>query len=76
MHGLIASIVETEILFSPDVESMEGAAFAYVCDQIKLDYIQLRSISNRVEERNKNNWNIPLAIKNLNQTLIEIIESI
>lgn len=76
VHGLTASIVETEILFSADIESMEGAAFAYVCQELKLDYIQMRSISNRVEERNKENWNIPLAIKNINESLSQLIHSL
>jgi futalosine hydrolase len=55
---------------------MEGAAFAYVCAKMKVNAIQIRSISNQVEPRNRNNWNIPLAIKNLNEVLGSLCEEI
>lgn len=76
VHGNQKSIDKTLIKFNPDIESMEGAAFFYVCQQMKVDHYQIRSISNKVEVRNKTKWNIPLAINNLNNTLIEIIESL
>ena len=57
-----------------EVESMEGAAFFYSCLQHKKPFMSIRGISNRVEIRNKDNWNIPLAIKNLNQDLIHILK--
>jgi len=60
--------------YAPDVESMEGAAFHYACLQEKIPFLQLRSISNYVEVRDKSKWNIPLAIKTLNETLIKYIE--
>ena len=52
---------------------MEGAAFFYICSGEKIPFLALRSISNRVEPRNKNNWNIPLALDNLSEKLKEII---
>jgi|SRR2546428_3020448 len=58
----------------PDVESMEGAAFFYVCLQEKIKFLQIRSISNYIEKRNRAKWNIPLAIKNLNEYLTLIYE--
>lgn len=60
-------------LFAPDVESMEGAAFLYSCLKKNLPCFQLRTISNYIEPRNLNNWNIPFAISNLNKQLLEII---
>ncbi|MDR0386058.1 MAG: futalosine hydrolase [Prevotellaceae bacterium] len=51
--------------FSPDIETMEGAAFFYVCLMENVPFIEIRSISNIVEPRDKSRWNIPLAIKNL-----------
>jgi futalosine hydrolase len=59
--------------FSPDIETMEGAAFFYICTGEKIPFLALRSISNRVEPRNKKNWNIPLALDNLSEKLKEII---
>jgi futalosine hydrolase len=55
--------------FNPDIESMEGAAFFYVCMVENVPFIEIRSISNMVEERNKTKWNIPLAIDNLTKAV-------
>jgi futalosine hydrolase len=60
-------------LFAPDVESMEGAAFLYSCLKKNLPCFQLRTISNYIEPRNLNNWDIPFAISYLNKHLLEII---
>jgi futalosine hydrolase len=62
--------------FNADIESMEGAAFHYVCLQQKIPFLQIRSISNRVGERNKDKWEIKKAIANLNDHLIQIIENL
>jgi futalosine hydrolase len=55
--------------FDPVVESMEGAALHYVCLQEKIPFLQLRSISNYIGERDKKKWNIKEAILNLNLNL-------
>jgi futalosine hydrolase len=39
-------------------------------------YIQLRSVSNYIEPRNRASWKIPLAVKNLNDTLINALNEI
>lgn len=62
--------------FSPQVESMEGAALHYVCLQEKIPFLQLRSISNAVGVRDKSQWNFPLAIEQLNATLQSVITQI
>ncbi|MEZ4887400.1 MAG: futalosine hydrolase [Chitinophagales bacterium] len=72
--GSESSIFDAKKLFHPQIESMEGAAFFYSCLMSKQPFVELRAISNFVEVRNKSKWNIPLAIKNLNQLLIEIIK--
>ncbi len=59
--------------FAPQLESMEGAAFHYVCLQQKLNFIQLRSISNAVGDRDKSRWRIKDAIVNLNTELEKIL---
>jgi futalosine hydrolase len=60
--------------FRADIETMEGAAFHYVCLQQKINFLQLRSISNRVGERDKSKWKLKTSIDNLNQELIKIID--
>jgi len=60
--------------YHPVVESLEGAAFHFVCLQENIPFIQLRAVSNYVGERDKSNWKMALAIKNLNVELSKIIE--
>jgi futalosine hydrolase len=62
--------------FSPDIETMEGAAFFYVCLMENIPFAEIRSISNKVESRDKSKWNIPLAIKNLSDKVNTYLESI
>jgi futalosine hydrolase len=61
--------------FNPATESMEGAALHYVCLMEKIPFIQLRSVSNYVGERNKKKWNMIDSIQNLNETLITLINN-
>ena len=58
------------------VESMEGAAFHYVCLQENVPFAQVRSISNYVIPRDKSQWQMKDAIINLNNWLIDFIESL
>ncbi|HUZ59010.1 MAG TPA: futalosine hydrolase [Hanamia sp.] len=60
--------------FAAEIESMEGAAFHYVCLQQKINFLQLRSISNTVGERDKAKWKIKSAIENLSHELLKIIK--
>jgi futalosine hydrolase len=76
VHGNDLSISQTQALFHPDIESMEGAAFYRSCERMNGSYFQVRSVSNYVEKRDKSKWNIPLAIANLNNELLAIIHQI
>ena len=58
------------------VESMEGGPLHYVCLQLGVPFLQLRSISNAVGVRDKTKWNIPLAIARLNEELIVLLEKL
>ncbi|HVT85107.1 MAG TPA: futalosine hydrolase [Chitinophagaceae bacterium] len=62
--------------FHPATESMEGAALHYVCLMEKIPFLQLRSISNYIGERNKKKWNMKESILNLNKSLIQLLESL
>jgi futalosine hydrolase len=59
--------------YNPVIESMEGAALHYICLQEKLSFLQLRSISNQVGERDKSKWKIKDAITNLNIEIHKIV---
>lgn len=75
-HGDNNSIEKIKQLFQPQVESMEGAAFLYACLLEGIPCLQIRAISNKIERRNKENWNIKLAIKNLTETMLKLLQTI
>ena len=76
VHGNSASIEKITQKFHPDIETMEGAAFFFACNHEKIPCIQIRAVSNYVERRNKKNWKIDMAIKNLNLFLHQFLDSI
>ena len=60
----------------PEVESMEGAAVYYCCSMEKLECVQIRAVSNYVENRNKESWEIELALANLADATLKFIENV
>jgi len=76
VHGNQVSIQKTVKKFRAEVETMEGAAFFFVCMKEGLPFFEIRSISNFVETRRVDNWNIPLAVENLRHTITGIFEEL
>lgn len=76
VHGKLESINAIKRRLNPDTESMEGFAFFYACRFFNIPFYQIRTVSNFVEPRNKSNWNIPLAVENLNSILIKAINEL
>lgn len=76
VHGNDASIKKVQASLNPQLESMEGAAFFYACQQANAKCMQIRAVSNYVEKRNRASWQIGLAIKNLNTFAIDLIDAI
>ena len=62
--------------FNAVTESMEGAALHYTCLMENVPFLQLRSMSNYIAERNKKNWNMKESIVNLNQELIQLVQNL
>jgi futalosine hydrolase len=62
-------------VFDPVTESMEGAALHYVCLMENVPFVQIRSISNYIGERNKKKWDMMDSIMNLNDSLMRIINT-
>ena len=60
-------------LFNADIETMEGAALHYICLQENIPFLQIRSVSNFVGERDKTKWKMKEAIENLNIELLKLI---
>jgi len=71
--GEASQIQERKQKFNVDIETMEGAAFFYVCAQKNVPAVQIRCVSNRVEPRDTSKWNIPIALSCLTETLARVI---
>lgn len=77
VHGHTPSIQQILTRYpGVQIESMEGAAVFYAASQAKTPALQIRAISNYVELRNRETWDIPRAIQNLNSWLTDFIRSI
>jgi futalosine hydrolase len=76
VHGNEASIKKVVDRLNPQLESMEGAAVFYSCKQMNIPCAQIRAVSNYVEKRNRDNWEIGLAIKNLNNFAVEFLDQL
>jgi futalosine hydrolase len=68
--------LQLEDAFDPQIETMEGAAMHYVCLQENIPFVQIRSISNYVGERDKQKWNVKTAFENLNTELAALIKGL
>ncbi len=76
VHGEENSIKKITERLNPQLESMEGAAFFYACKRSNTPSIQIRAVSNYVEKRNRENWKIGLAVKNLNDFAIDLLKKL
>lgn len=68
--------VELKKRFNAVCENMEGASIAHLCCLYKIPCIEIRGISNIVEERDTRKWDIRLAAENCQKALINFIEAV
>jgi futalosine hydrolase len=73
VHGTLDAEAGIRKRSLASIESMEGAAFYYVCEREGLHSLQLRAISNRVELRNRESWDIPLALDQLSAVVAKTL---
>jgi len=76
VHGTENSIRKAITRYDPDIETMENAAFFYACLKHQIPFLSVRAISNIVEPRNRNNWNIELALQNLEEKLRSVFKAV
>jgi futalosine hydrolase len=57
------------------IENMEGLAVYYVSKMMQVPCAAVRTISNRVEPRNRNNWKLKEAIAALNDLLMKLFSN-
>jgi futalosine hydrolase len=62
--------------FSPLCENMEGAAIAHICRLYGIPFVEIRGISNIVEDRNKEKWDIKLAAENCQKTVWHFLKAV
>lgn len=59
--------------FNGICENMEGAAVAHLCALYGIPVIEMRGISNVIEDMDRKKWNIEEAASNCNKAVIELI---
>jgi len=74
VHGNERTIAVVTERFNPQVESMEGAAFMSACLIHKIQFAQIRAVSNLIEPRNREAWKMADAIRNLSVSALRIID--
>jgi futalosine hydrolase len=73
--GTLTRARELEERYHALCENMEGAAAAHVAIAHDLPWLEVRGISNIVEDRNLVTWDIPLAARVAQYAVIQIVES-
>ena len=74
-HGRERTIAAVVRRFAPQVESMEGAAFMSACLISGVPFAQVRAVSNAVERRNREAWNLGEAVASLGRAAQEILDA-
>ena len=62
--------------FGAICENMEGAAAAHVCARYETPFLEVRGISNPVEDRDREAWDLPLAAERAQQAALTVIKQI
>jgi len=57
-------------------ENMEGGAAARVCQAFEIPLLELRCISNMVEARNKENWQIKPAVRRCGEVAAKVVKGL
>lgn len=74
--GTTSRVSELIKIFNCDIESMEGAAAFYVANKYVTPIVQIRGISNIVENRDPSKWKIDAAIKSYSDYVIQYLHNI
>ncbi len=75
VHGSNASIEAIREKYpQAEVETMESAAFFYACLQAEVPFTEIRSLSNYVEPRQRDRWELHRAIDQLNRVVSEMLQ--
>ena len=56
-------------------ENMEGAAVALACQQLSVPLLEVRGISNLVEDRDTSRWNLPLGMAAAQNAILMLLQA-
>ena len=54
-------------------ENMEGAGASLACRQTDTPFLELRGISNLVEDRNRDSWDLPRGMRSAQEAVLELL---
>ncbi len=74
--GTLQKALELKQRYNPICENMEGAAITHVCAMYQIPVLEIRGISNIVDDRDKSKWKLNLAAKNCQEAVIMVLEGI
>ena len=57
-----------------DVETMEGAAVAYVCRKLEIPMLHVRAISNWTGDRDRGEWNLGAAVDAVQRAVRRLVQ--
>ena len=63
-------------LFRAICENMEGAAAAHICRLYQVPFVEVRAISNQVEDRRKESWDLPGAVARVQRAAGHLVEGL
>ena len=69
-----ARAIEIETRTGAICENMEGAAVALACRQLSVPLLEIRGISNRVEDRDTSRWDLTTAMAAVQEAVISLLE--
>lgn len=72
-----STVVATEIVQRTRglCENMEGAAVALACQQLSTPLLEVRGISNLVEDRDTSRWDLPAGMAAAQRAVLELLKS-
>lgn len=72
--GTLKRAKKLQGIFHAICENMEGAAVAHICALYGVPIVEIRGISNIVEDRNTRKWGLKLAAENCQKVVMEFLK--
>ena len=75
VSGSIARARMLSSLYGAVCENMEGGAVAQICLRYQIPFLEIRGLSNRAGDRNKQRWQLSKALNNCQRAVIYLLEN-